>query len=83
MKKEIEKMEQEMLDSYKEFEAENINFLYINVVNNCKFISKKDSWFVEYKEIQRIKKALQRIETELVKGIDGNPFKHTLQAMGY
>ena len=37
-------------DSRIKFESENINFLYCNIINNCKFISKKDSWFVEYKE---------------------------------
>lgn len=37
-------------DSRIKFQTENINFIYNNVVSNCKFISKKDSWFVEYKE---------------------------------
>lgn len=48
--KEYDRLLGKVNDSRIKFETENVNFLYINVVSNCKFISKKDSWFVEYKE---------------------------------
>lgn len=32
------------------FELENINYLYNEVIKKCKFISKKDAWFIEYTE---------------------------------